>query len=70
MPFVFVNPKDYDKIEAGAAVELKGLREAVAGDGTLTATINGKSVALKTTLSPREKSLILAGGLLASLSAK
>ncbi len=70
VPFVFVNPKDYDKIEAGAAVELKGLREAVAGDGTLTATINGKSVALKTTLSPREKSLILAGGLLASLSAK
>lgn len=70
VPFVFVNPKDYDKVAAGAAVELKGLREAVAGDGTLTATINGKSVALKTTLSPREKSLILAGGLLASLSAK
>ncbi len=70
VPFVFVNPKDYDKVTAGAAVELKGLREAVAGDGTLTATINGKSVALKTTLSPREKSLILAGGLLASLSAK
>ncbi len=70
VPFVFVNPKDYDKVTAGAAVELKGLREAVAGDGTLTATINGKSVALKTTLSPREKSLILAGGLLASLAAK
>ena len=70
VPFVFVNPKDYDKVAAGAAVELKGLREAVAGDGTLTATINGKSVALKTTLSPREKSLILAGGLLASLAAK
>ena len=70
VPFVFVNPKDYDKVAAGAAVELKGLREAVAGNGTLTATINGKSVALKTTLSPREKSLILAGGLLASLSAK
>ena len=70
VPFVFVNPKDYDKVAAGAAVELKGLREAVAGDGTLTATINGKPVALKTTLSPREKSLILAGGLLASLAAK
>ncbi len=70
VPFVFVNPKDYDKIAAGAAVELKGLREAVAGDGTLTATIDGKRVEIKTTLSPREKSLILAGGLLASLAAK
>lgn len=70
VPFVFVNPKDYDKIAAGAAVELKGLREAVAGDGVLTATIDGKRVEIKTTLSPREKSLILAGGLLASLAAK
>lgn len=68
VPFVFVNPKDYDKIAAGASVELKGLRDAVAGDGSLTATVDGKRVELKTTLSPREKSLILAGGLLASLA--
>lgn len=68
VPFVFVNPKDYDCIKEGQAVELKGLRKAVEGKGNITATIGGKKVALKTTLSPREKHLILSGGLLASLA--
>lgn len=68
VPFVFVNPKDYDKIAADQTVELKGIRAAVEGDGLLTAVIGGKEVALKTTLSPREKHLILSGGLLASLA--
>ena len=66
--FTFVNPADYDSIEAGASIKLEGLRAAIEGDGKLTAQIGGREVALQTTLSDRERRLILAGGLLASLS--
>lgn len=67
VPFVFVDPKDYDKLEAGDRLELKGIREAVAGDGVLTVKGPKGSFEVRTTLSAREKHLILSGGLLASL---
>ncbi len=70
IPFVFANPADYDKIAPGMALELKGLRAALAGDGRVRVLAGGQPIELKATLSAREKSLILAGGLLASLSAK
>ena len=70
IPFVFANPADYDKIAPGMALELKGLRAALAGGGRVRVLAGGQPIELKATLSAREKSLILAGGLLASLAAK
>lgn len=67
VPFVFVDPKDYDKLGTGDRLELKGIREAVAGDGVLTVKGPKSSFEVRTTLSAREKHLILSGGLLASL---
>ena len=67
VPFTFVNAKDYDSVKAGAPVSIRGISAAVKGDGTATAEIGGKKIAVKTALSDREKHLILCGGLLASL---
>ncbi|MBQ3288618.1 MAG: aconitate hydratase [Kiritimatiellae bacterium] len=67
VPFTFENPKDYDKIAKGDALELKGVRAAVEGDGRLTVKTAKGDVALKTALSDRERRLVLCGGLLASL---
>ena len=67
VPFTFADPADYDKVAAGDRLELKGLRAAVEGDGTLTVKGPKGTFAVKTALSDREKHLILCGGLLASL---
>ena len=67
VPFTFADPKDYDKISAGDKLELKGVRAAVEGDGTLVVKGAKGDFTVKTSLSDREKHLILSGGLLASL---
>ena len=67
VPFEFVNASDYDKVSLGEKLELKGIREAVEGDGVLKLKTKKGEIALKTRLSDREKHLILCGGLLASL---
>ncbi len=67
VPFTFENPKDYDTLSAGDALELKGVRDAVAGDGVMTVKGPKGSFRVKTMLSEREKHLVLCGGLLASL---
>jgi aconitate hydratase len=67
VPFFFENPKDYDKIAAGDRLELKGIREAVGGDGVLEVKGPKGTFRVKAVLSDREKHLLLCGGLLASL---
>ena len=67
VPFFFENPKDYDKIAAGDRLELKGIRDAVAGDGVLEVKGPKGTFRVKAVLSDREKHLLLCGGLLASL---
>ena len=67
VPFEFADPSDYGKICAGEKFELKGVRDAVEGDGVLELKTKKGVIALKTRLSDREKHLILCGGLLASL---
>ena len=64
---MFENPKDYDKLAAGDALEIGGIRTAVEGDGTALLKVKGTSIPVKTSLSDREKHLLLCGGLLASL---
>ena len=71
VPFTFANPKDYDKVSAGDRLELCGIRAAVEGDGKIQVKVKGKgeerTFPAMTSLSDREKHLILCGGLLASL---
>jgi aconitate hydratase len=67
IPFTFANPKDYDKISAGDQLEIKNLKLAIQGDGEATLKTAKGSFTVKTSLSEREKHLILCGGLLASL---
>ena len=67
VPFTFADPADYDKVAAGDRRELKGLRAAVEGDGTLTVKGPKGAFRVKVALSDRERRLILCGGLLASL---
>ncbi len=67
MPLTFADPKDYDAIKPGdaVAVAFTGFAdgEALAAD----VKIGGRAVKTALALSPREKHLILSGGLLASL---
>ena len=64
VPFVFENPADYGRLAQGQRLKLAGIRRAVAGDGRLE--IGG--IKLKTVLSPREKQIVLNGGLLSCLN--
>lgn len=71
VPFTFVDPKDYAKLEAGDKLTFEGIAAAVKGDGKVEIKVKGTgkawSFAAQTSLSKREKHLILSGGLLASL---
>ena len=67
VPFLFDDAKAYDALAAGDTLEFTDLRAAVAGDGKVTVKVGGKTFTATTSLSAREKHLILCGGLLASL---
>ncbi|MCQ2368440.1 MAG: aconitate hydratase [Kiritimatiellae bacterium] len=71
VPFTFVNPDDYERIEAGDELVFDGISAAIKGDGKLEVKVNGQGQEWRfevvTSLSKREKHLILSGGLLASL---
>ena len=67
VPFVFENPADYDKVRAGAGLDMRGIRAVIEGDGRLSVKCGKESFVIRTSLSAREKHLVLCGGLLASL---
>ena len=67
VPFTFVDPADYDRIKAGDRLALKGVRAAVEGSGELEVEAPCGAIKVKTSLSERERRLLLCGGLLASL---
>jgi aconitate hydratase len=67
VPIIFDNAKDYDSLKAADKIEFPGIRKAIEGDGKITVKALGKSFTATASLSDREKELILAGGLLASL---
>ena len=67
VPFVFADPKDYDRVKAGDRLDFRGIAAAVKGDGSLTVKTPRGAFPVKTSLSDRERRLILCGGLLASL---
>jgi aconitate hydratase len=67
VPLVFDDPSAYDAVKPGDRLEMNDLRKAVAGDGRVTVKTPRGSFTATAALSAREKALILAGGLLASI---
>ena len=67
VPFVFDDPKSYDLVKAGDALELVNLRAAVEGDGKVTVKVGSTTFTATAALSARERHVLVCGGLLASL---
>lgn len=67
VPFEFVDPADYDRVSLGDPVEIRNVRAAVEGDGTVIVKTPNGGFKARAVLSAREKRIALAGGLLASL---
>lgn len=72
VPFMFENPEDYEKIEAGDELVIEGLTESVAGDGkaTLRNITRGENIPVFTTLSARQKDILKDGGLMRHVAAQ
>jgi aconitate hydratase len=70
VPFVFDDPAAYDGIAAGDALEIADLRGAIAGDGRAAVrnATRGTTFTVTATLSERQKTLLLNGGLLAAVA--
>jgi aconitate hydratase len=67
VPFEFEDPDDYALVSAGDALEIKGVRKAIDGDGVVVVKCPKGEFKARTRLSTREKRIVLGGGLLASL---
>ena len=63
LPLTLANAEDYDSLEQGAALSLDNIREGME-TGTLTATAGQKKITLKCDLTERQRSILMAGGLL------
>ena len=66
VPFTFANPDDYDRIDKGDSLAVKGIRSTIENDGEaiLVNETKGESYPLSFSFSGRQKDIILAGGLL------
>lgn len=66
IPLTFVNEADYDRINQGDELELKGIRAAIEGAASvqLTNKTKGETYDLTYDLSDRQREMLLAGGLL------
>lgn len=65
VPFYFANESDYDALSQGGEIVIPGIRAALErGDDKIIAKIGGKDISLKTSLSRRQRDILLAGGLL------
>jgi aconitate hydratase len=67
VPLEFESPADYEPIERGDVLDLDDLRASLATGGPVAATNRrtGARFRLRSVLSPRERDMLLAGGLLA-----
>ncbi|MFB3766494.1 MAG: aconitate hydratase [Methanotrichaceae archaeon] len=65
VPFYFADESDYDSLEQGAEIIIPGIRTALNnGNSEFKAKIAGRDIRLKTSLSERQREILLAGGLL------
>ena len=70
VPFTFENPNDFDRVSAGDALKMKGIREAVEKGQPLEVKGPRGTFRVVATLSGRERAIILRGGLLAGFGGK
>jgi predicted aconitate hydratase len=72
VPLEFDDPADHDRIERDAMLRFGGLRSALAeGRGvTVTDEGNGRRFQVRCVVTPRERDILLAGGLLARTAAE
>jgi aconitate hydratase len=66
LPLTFQNPDDYTVLEQGSRIVLANVRTALQNGSTVTARVAGttRSVQLACALTPRQREIIFAGGLL------
>jgi aconitate hydratase len=65
LPLLFADPADYDALAAGDTLTVAGLTEQIAAGEAIAARMaDGRTVVLKLDATPRERQVILAGGLL------
>ncbi len=65
VPLEFADVADYEKIQQGDMLRIPGIREAIKrGDETIKVSVNGKELATRLDVSPRQRDILLAGGLL------
>ena len=70
VPFIFDSPADYDAVAKGDKLVIEGLCAAVSGNGKAVVrnVTQGTSFAVSTSLSARQKTILLNGGLLAAVA--
>src|SRR5262249_2874200 len=71
-PLEFVDPADHDRIERDTTLRFKGLRSALA-EGSRVMVIDegsGRRFEMRCVMTPRERDILLAGGLLARTAAE
>ena len=64
MPLTFANGEDYDAISLGDKLKLSDVRACIEEGREIVLTANGKEIKLVSSLSGRDRDIILAGGLL------
>jgi aconitate hydratase len=65
IPLIFERKQDYDSIQQGDRIRIEGIRKAIENDEKIILKNETRNVeiSLKTSLTPRQKQIILAGGL-------
>jgi aconitate hydratase len=65
LPLTFANEADYDLLAAGERLEITGIHEALrSGAGLTLRTAGGSTIAVRSSLSDRQRDILLAGGML------
>jgi aconitate hydratase len=67
VPFLLAEPADYDRLAQGEVLRIEGIRAALAAgrEEIVARAADGKTIRLALSLSPREREVLLGGGLLA-----
>jgi aconitate hydratase len=64
LPLTFIDQNDYEKIETGDAVQFNNIREQLAETQNIEIMIKDKKIECPNNFSKREKSVLLAGGII------
>ena len=64
LPLTFADPADYGRLLHGSVIGFTGLHRALRAGQQVQATVDGRTVALRHDLSPRQLDVLLAGGVI------